>query len=58
MPETRNFWQISASDNPPNSFIELVKNYAPKSSGKYLSQLLWQRGIKEPQKLADFWETK
>ncbi|NEQ77325.1 MAG: single-stranded-DNA-specific exonuclease RecJ [Okeania sp. SIO2C9] len=58
MSETRKYWQIYASDNPPNSFVELVKNYAPKLSVKYLPQLLWQRGIKEPQKLADFLDPK
>ncbi|NEQ77323.1 MAG: hypothetical protein F6K23_32540 [Okeania sp. SIO2C9] len=45
MPETKNYWQIYASDNTPNSFVELAKNYPPKLSGKYLRQLLWQRRI-------------
>ncbi|MDY7005167.1 MAG: hypothetical protein SWX82_14820, partial [Cyanobacteriota bacterium] len=58
MPETRNYWQTYASDNPPNSFVEIVKNYAPKSSVKYLPQLLWQRGIKDTQKLAGFLDSK
>ncbi|NET27799.1 single-stranded-DNA-specific exonuclease RecJ [Okeania sp. SIO1I7] len=58
MSETRNYWQIHASDNPPNSFVELVKNYAPKLSVKYLPQLLWQRGIKDTQKLAGFLDPK
>ncbi|NEP90086.1 MAG: hypothetical protein F6K18_26485 [Okeania sp. SIO2C2] len=58
MPETRNYWKIYVSDNPPNSFLEIVKNYAPKLSVKYLPQLLWQRGIKNTQKLAGFWETQ
>ncbi|NEP79621.1 MAG: hypothetical protein F6K39_16495 [Okeania sp. SIO3B3] len=58
MPETRNYWQIYASDNPPNSFIEIVKNYAPKLSVKYLPQLLWHHGIKDTQKLAGFLDPK
>ena len=45
MSETRNYWQIYASDNLPNSFVEFAKNYPPKLSGKYLPQLLWQGGI-------------
>ncbi|MDY7005165.1 MAG: hypothetical protein SWX82_14810 [Cyanobacteriota bacterium] len=58
MPEKRNYWQIYASDNPPNSFVEIVKNYAPKLSVKYLPQLLWQRRIKDTQKLAGFLDAK
>ncbi|NES73622.1 MAG: hypothetical protein F6K24_54775 [Okeania sp. SIO2D1] len=54
MPETKKYWQIYASDNTLNSFVELAKNYPPKLSVKYLPQLLWQRGIKDTQKLADF----
>ncbi|NEP38180.1 MAG: single-stranded-DNA-specific exonuclease RecJ [Okeania sp. SIO2G4] len=58
MSETRNYWQIYASDNPPNSFVEIIKNYAPKLSIKYLPQLLWHRGIKDTQKLAGFLDPK
>ncbi len=51
-------WQIPVSDNLPHSFIESVKNYAPKLLGKYLAQLLWQRGIKDAQDLVGFLDPK
>ncbi len=58
MPEAQFYWQLPASDNLPDSFIESVKNYAPKLSGKYIAQLLWQRDIKDVQALAGFLNPK
>ncbi|MGD1805181.1 single-stranded-DNA-specific exonuclease RecJ, partial [Dapis sp. BLCC M126] len=58
MSQEKKSWQISVSDNLPYSFIECVKNYAPKLSGKYLAQLLWQRGIKETEDIVGFLDPK
>ena len=38
----------------PQWFIDQVKNHTPNSSGEYAAQLLWQRGIQDPKKLAGF----
>jgi single-stranded-DNA-specific exonuclease len=47
-------WNIVATEQPPEWFIEAVKHYTPNKSGHYAAQLLWQRGIKETTQLADF----
>ncbi|MBD0266490.1 MAG: DHH family phosphoesterase, partial [Tolypothrix sp. Co-bin9] len=47
-------WNIVATEQPPEWFIEAVKQYTPNKSGHYAAQLLWQRGIKETTQLADF----
>lgn len=55
MSEQQIYWQLHDSDNLPNSFLKSVKNYTAELSGKYLAQLLWQRGIKDDnQQLAGF----
>ncbi|MHC0062067.1 single-stranded-DNA-specific exonuclease RecJ [Nostoc sp. UIC 10890] len=53
MPEQQQ-WTISASEQPPEWFIQAVKQYTPASSGLYAAQLLWQRGIKDNQQLTAF----
>ncbi|ODH01071.1 single-stranded-DNA-specific exonuclease RecJ [Nostoc sp. KVJ20] len=53
MPEQQQ-WIISASEQPPEWFIQAVKQYTPASSGLYAAQLLWQRGIKDNQQLTAF----
>ncbi|MGK7921709.1 MAG: single-stranded-DNA-specific exonuclease RecJ [Trichodesmium sp.] len=58
MSEAEISWQINVSDAPPNSFIELIKNYVPELSGKYLAQLLWQREIRDNQNVSGFLEAK
>ncbi len=58
MSQEKKYWQIPVPDRLPHSFIECVKNYAPKSSGKYLAQLLWQRGIKDTKDIVGFLDPK
>ncbi|MEH2078684.1 MAG: single-stranded-DNA-specific exonuclease RecJ [Nostoc sp.] len=47
-------WIIATTEQPPEWFIQAVKQYTPASSGLYAAQLLWQRGIKDRQKLTAF----
>lgn len=47
-------WILTATEKPPNWFIELVQQYAPAAGGNFAAQLFWQRGIKEAEKLAAF----
>ncbi|MDZ8137854.1 MAG: DHH family phosphoesterase [Nostoc sp. DedQUE04] len=53
MPEQQQ-WTITATEQPPEWFIQAVKQYTPASSGLYAAQLLWQRGIKDRQQLTAF----
>ncbi|MEA5604324.1 single-stranded-DNA-specific exonuclease RecJ [Nostoc sp. UHCC 0252] len=53
MPEQQQ-WTIAATEQPPEWFIQAVKQYTPASSGLYAAQLLWQRGIKDNQQLTAF----
>ncbi|MEH2306967.1 single-stranded-DNA-specific exonuclease RecJ [Nostoc sp.] len=53
MPEQQQ-WTIIATEQPPEWFIEAVKQHTPASSGIYAAQLLWQRGIKDHQQLTAF----
>ncbi len=53
MPEQQQ-WTITATEQPPEWFIEAVKQYTPASGGLYAAQLLWQRGIKDFQQLTAF----
>ncbi|MGI2902842.1 single-stranded-DNA-specific exonuclease RecJ [Tolypothrix sp. VBCCA 56010] len=47
-------WNLIATEQPPESFIEAVKHYTPNKNGHYAAQLLWQRGIKDTTQLAEF----
>ncbi|MBD2250013.1 single-stranded-DNA-specific exonuclease RecJ [Nostoc parmelioides] len=47
-------WIITATEQPPEWFIQAVKKYVSASKGIYAAQLLWQRGIKEESQLAAF----
>ncbi|MEJ1937771.1 DHH family phosphoesterase, partial [Nostoc sp. NIES-2111] len=48
-------WILTASEQPPDWFIQVVKKYTPANSKSiYAAQLLWQRGIKEESQLAAF----
>ncbi|QKQ76656.1 single-stranded-DNA-specific exonuclease RecJ [Nostoc sp. TCL240-02] len=53
MPEQQQ-WTIAATEQPPDWFIQAVKQHTPLSSGIYAAQLLWQRGIKDNQQLTAF----
>ncbi len=47
-------WQIQPTPEIPQWFLEIVKYHIRNSDGRYAAQLLWQRGIQDPQKLAGF----
>ncbi|ABA20449.1 putative exonuclease, RecJ-like protein [Trichormus variabilis ATCC 29413] len=47
-------WIITATEQPPEWFIQAVQKYAATSKGIYAAQLLWQRGIKQESQLAAF----
>ena len=47
-------WNLTATEQPPEWFIEAVKHYTPDKNGHYAAQLLWQRGIKDKTQLAAF----
>lgn len=38
----------------PDQFLQIVREYVPDSDGHYIAQLLWQRGIRQPNQLAGF----
>lgn len=46
-------WQLPSDSMPPTWFIIRVQELT-NGSGDYIAQLLWQRGITEPDKLAGF----
>ncbi|MGA7933999.1 MAG: single-stranded-DNA-specific exonuclease RecJ, partial [Kovacikia sp.] len=54
MPEQSMQWQIQSDAQFPEWFMEAVKSFAPNAAGKYLAQLLWQRGLQDPTQLAGF----
>jgi single-stranded-DNA-specific exonuclease len=47
-------WQLLPTQEIPLWFLEAVKAYTPESMGTYAAQLLWQRGIQNPQDLIGF----
>ncbi len=58
MTEQLQNWSVISVESPPEWFIQAVKVYVPASSGYYAAQLLWQRGIKDVQQLAEFVKPK
>ncbi|MBP5971315.1 single-stranded-DNA-specific exonuclease RecJ [Brasilonema sp. CT11] len=52
MPEQQ--WILATTEQPPEWFIQAVKQYAPASGGHFAAQLLWQRGIRENTQLGAF----
>lgn len=53
MPNPQFSWQIAPTPQLPPSFLETVKNYT-STDGNYAAQLLWQRGIRNLEKLPGF----
>jgi single-stranded-DNA-specific exonuclease len=51
-------WILTANEEPPAWFVELVKQYIPTSRGLFAAELLWQRGIKDKSQLAAFIDYK
>ncbi|PMB43933.1 single-stranded-DNA-specific exonuclease RecJ [Fischerella thermalis CCMEE 5330] len=47
-------WILTSTEQPPEWFLEAVKEYTPTSSGQFAAQLLWQRGIADIPQLAAF----
>jgi single-stranded-DNA-specific exonuclease len=47
-------WQIAAQTRPPDWLIATIRKAAPDLSGEFTAQLLWQRGLREPQQVAAF----
>ncbi|MER3492661.1 MAG: single-stranded-DNA-specific exonuclease RecJ [Mastigocladus sp. ERB_26_2] len=47
-------WILTSTEQPPEWFLEAVKEYTPTSSGQFAAQLLWQRGIRDISQLAAF----
>jgi single-stranded-DNA-specific exonuclease len=54
MPEPQLQWQVTPPPQIPQWFVEAVKNHSPASAGHYAAQLLWQRGIRDPEQLPGF----
>lgn len=64
MPEPQLQWRVSPPPQIPQWFLEAVKNHtsantpgvatATLADGHYAAQLLWQRGIRDPEKLPGF----
>ena len=44
-------WILKTTEEPPKSFLELVKQYISTSEGNFAAQLLWQRGIRDKTQL-------
>ena len=47
-------WQIRQTSSVPQWLQDIVKLYLSESEGKYAVQILWQRGINQPEKLPGF----
>ncbi len=54
MSEQQQQWILTPDVQPPKWFVQAVKRYTPDTDGHYVAQLLWQRGIQDPQQLAGF----
>ncbi len=54
MPDPQIQWQVSPQHPLPQWFLEAVKNHTPASDGYHAAQLLWQRGISNPEQLPGF----
>jgi single-stranded-DNA-specific exonuclease len=54
MPDPIPQWQIYADSDVPEAFVQAVKQHAPGIEGRYLPQLLWQRGIRDVEQLAGY----
>ncbi len=47
-------WILAPNEQPPEWFLQAVKQYVPASTGQFAAQLLWQRGIRDLPQLAAF----
>jgi single-stranded-DNA-specific exonuclease len=51
-------WILATTEEPPEWFIQAVKQYVPASEGRFAAQLFWQRGIQDKVQLASFVNSK
>jgi single-stranded-DNA-specific exonuclease len=42
-------WQLKPQQTPPDWLIALIQERLPSSSGQVAAQLLWQRGLRDPE---------
>ena len=54
MPEPQLQWQVSPQLEIPQWFLDAVKLHCPTTDGHHAAQLLWQRGIRDAEKLPGF----
>jgi single-stranded-DNA-specific exonuclease len=47
-------WQIQPPTQPPTWLIQIIQKNAPEIPGHYAAQVLWQRGITDPQILEGY----
>ncbi|MFB2835784.1 single-stranded-DNA-specific exonuclease RecJ [Floridanema evergladense] len=57
MPQQQPKWQVQPIIQPPEWLINAIKQQAPELSGNYAAQLLWQRGIRNAEELAEYLNT-
>ncbi len=51
-------WHLQPIVELPKDFLETVRRFVPDTSGRYLAQLLWQRGIRKLEQLPGFLNPK
>ncbi|MCA1991037.1 MAG: DHH family phosphoesterase, partial [Coleofasciculus sp. S288] len=54
MPQPQLQWQVPPPSQVPQGFVEAVKPYTTTSDGHYAAQLLWQRGMRDSERLPGF----
>jgi single-stranded-DNA-specific exonuclease len=47
-------WSFAKLITLPDEFVQAVRRCAPEIDGSYIAQLLWQRGIREPETIASY----
>lgn len=57
MPQPTFQWQRSPN-SPPDWLLQTVRRYAPDIKGHHAAQLLWQRGIQDPDQIGGFLDPK
>lgn len=54
MPEQSFQWQVKSTIALPETFVQAVRRCAPDMDGRYITQLLWQRGIRDETAIASY----
>ncbi|MEL7242428.1 MAG: DHH family phosphoesterase [Cyanobacteria bacterium J06573_2] len=47
-------WILKSTEEPPQWFLELIKQHIPQSKGNFAAQLFWQRGITDKNQLENY----